>query len=250
MFKIINFIFTIIVEIRQLSTIYLLIVGLIILVIYYIISMYKSKISCIIELVTKYIKQIITLGKSIDKKKICLFISVIINIIKIIINNFNHYIPIINIIKRVINLLMPMINIIKKVMIIIQPYVISLMHVISNKLEKYKLARIIKKDVKRNDKINKNDVNINISTSDIQLLIKLVTDKTINRNVYEKLIRKYNKKRVEKYNIYNNRIHDKNMRKDLDFLETLIKKKLDIDDARLFIVILLYYVKNSPNFQL
>jgi lipopolysaccharide export LptBFGC system permease protein LptF len=144
-------------------------------------------------------------------------------------------------------------------MLIIQPYVISLMHVISNKLEKYKLARIIKKDDKKNDKINRNDDNrndkinrnnVNISTNDIQLLIKLVTDKTINRNVYEKLIRKYNKKRVEKYNIYNNRIHDKNMRKDLDFLETLIKKKLDIDDARLFIVILLYYVKNSPNFQL
>jgi hypothetical protein len=244
MFKIINFIFTIIIEIKQLSTIYLLIVGLIILVIYYIISMYKSKISCIIELVIKYIKQIITLGKSIDKKRLCLFISVIVNILKIVINNFNHYIPIV---KHVINLLMPMINVVKKVMLIVQPYFISLIHVINNKLDKYKLVRIIKKKVKGNDKINRNDVNI--STNDIQLLIKLVTDKTINRNVYEKLIRKYNKKRVEKYNIYNNKIHDKNMRKDLDFLETLIKKKLDINDARLFIVILLYYIKNSPNFQ-
>jgi hypothetical protein len=245
MFKIINFIIVIIIEIRQLSTIYLLIVGLIILVIYYIISMYKSKISCVIELVIKYIKQIIILGKSIDKKRLCLFISVIVNIVKITINNLNHYIPII---KQVINLLMPMINIIKKVMIIIQHYVISLLHIISNKFKKYKLARSIKKDVNGNDKINRKKVNI--STSDIQLLIKLVTDKTINRNVYEKLIRKYNKNRVEKYNIYNNRIHDKNMRKDLDFLETLIKKKLDIDDTKLFIVILLYYVKNSPNFQL
>jgi hypothetical protein len=67
--------------------------------------------------------------------------------------------------------------------------------------------------------------------------------------VYEKLIRKYNKKRVEKYNIYNNRVQYKNIRKDLDFLEILIKKKLNINNVRLFIVILLYYIKNSPNFQ-
>ncbi len=258
MFKIINFIFTIIIEIRQLSTIYLILLCLIILVIYYIISIYKSKMNIIIETV---IKQIITISKNIDKNRLHLFmnscISVIMNILKFIINKCNEIVPIMNILKPIMNILKPIMNILKKCMIItspvvnvLKPYIISLMFIINKKAEKYKLFRIIKnkvnviKNVVKNNKNNK----INITNNDIKLLIKLVSDTTINRNVYDKLIGKYNKNRVEKYNIYNNKINDKNMKKDLDYLETLLKKKLDIIDARLFIVILLYYVKNSPNF--
>ena len=241
MFKIINFIFRIIIEIRQLSTIYLILLCLIILVIYYIISIYKSKMNIIIETV---IKQIITISKNIDKNRLHLFmnscISVIMNILKPIMNILK---PIMNILKKCMFITSPVVNVLK-------PYIISLMFIINKKAEKYKLFRIIKnkvnviKNVVKNNKNNK----VDITNNDIKLLIKLVSDTTINRNVYDKLIGKYNKNRVEKYNIYNNKINDKNMKKDLEYLETLIKKKLDIIDARLFIVILLYYVKNSPNF--
>ena len=150
-----------------------------------------------------------------------------------------------NILKKCMNVFKPITNILK-------PWIISLMTIVNKKAEKYKLVRIIKNKVNIIKNVVKNKVNkidkIEINIDDIKLLIKLVSDKTINRVVYDKLISKYNKNRVEKYNIYNNKIKDKNMRKDLDYLETLIKKKLDITDARLFIVILLYYVKNSPNF--
>ena len=186
------------------------------------------------------IKQIITISKNIDKNRLHLFMNscmlVIMNILK----------PIMNILKKCMFITSPVVNVLK-------PYIISLMFIINKKAEKYKLFRIIKnkvnviKNVVKNNKNNKNN-KVDITNNDIKLLIKLVSDTTINRNVYDKLIGKYNKNRVEKYNIYNNKINDKNMKKDLEYLETLIKKKLDIIDARLFIVILLYYVKNSPNF--
>ena len=163
----------------------------------------------VFENVIKYIKEIFAMGKKINVNKLLCLIKYILNMI-------------IYACKAIIN--------------IVRPLIMSLLLLANSKLGKYKLVTITK------DKL------VNITNDDIKLLIKLVTDKTINKNVYDKLIVKYNKKRIEKYNIYNNKIEDKNIKKNLDFLEKLIIKKLNIDDTKLFIVILLYYIKNSPHF--
>jgi hypothetical protein len=138
--------------------------------------------------------------------------------------------------------LKPLLSILKSVALTLKPLLLKIND---------KLVRIIKNkinDKRKNSKDIGESGNSNIKHNDIKLLIKLVTDKTINKNIYDKLIRKYNKKRVEKYNIYNSKIHDYNIKKDLSLLETLIRKKIDVDNPRMFIVILLYYINNSPYF--
>jgi hypothetical protein len=163
----------------------------------------------VFENVIKYIKEIFAMGKKINVNKLRCLIKYILNMVIVIC-------------KKIIN--------------IVRPTITSLLLLANSKLEKYKLVTI------------KNEKLVTIKNDDIKLLIKLVTDKTINKNVYDKLIVKYNKNRIEKYNIYNNKIEDKNIKKNLDFLEKIIIKKLNIDDTKLFIVILLYYIKNSPHF--
>jgi hypothetical protein len=171
----------------------------------------------VFENVIKYIKEIFAMGKKINVNKLRCLIKYILNMVIVIC-------------KKIIN--------------IVRPTITSLLLLANSKLEKYKLVTI------KNEKLVtiKNEKLVTIKNDDIKLLIKLVTDKTINKNVYDKLIVKYNKNRIEKYNIYNNKIEDKNIKKNLDFLEKIIIKKLNIDDTKLFIVILLYYIKNSPHF--
>ena len=171
----------------------------------------------VFENVIKYIKEIFAMGKKINVNKLLCLIKYILNMI-------------IYACKGIIN--------------IVRPLIMSLLLLANSKLGKYKFVTITKDKLVNITK----DKLVNITNDDIKLLIKLVTDKTINKNVYDKLIVKYNKKRIEKYNIYNNKIEDKNIKKNLDFLEKLIIKKLNIDDTKLFIVILLYYIKNSPHF--
>jgi len=179
----------------------------------------------VFENVIKYIKEIIAMGKKINVNKLLCLIKYIFNMIIIIC-------------KRIIN--------------IVRPTITSLLLLANSRLEKYKLVTIKNEKLVTNTKeklvANTKEKLVTIKNDDIKLLIKLVIDKTINKNVYDKLIVKYNKNRIEKYNIYNNKIEDKNIKKNLDFLEKIIIKKLNIDDTKLFIVILLYYIKNSPHF--
>ena len=76
--------------------------------------------------------------------------SVMMNIIKHMINKCNDNVPIINmlkqimnVIKHIINVFKPIINVIKPIMNAIKPIIISLMTIVNKKAEKYKLFRII-----------------------------------------------------------------------------------------------------------
>ena len=228
----------------------ILIISLFILVIYYIINIYKSKMINMIKSIINKVKPILSKVKPI-LSKVKPILSTINNKYKDILQN--KYINLI--IKNIKNMLQ------NKYTNVIYSLIVSCLQLLINYIKNFKLVRIIinkigllKGNIIKENIINGNTIsnkNYVLNIKDVKLLIKLVLDKTINKKVYNKLIKNNSsnnsRRKIDHYNIYETKIDD-NIKKDLLYLESIIIKRINIANPNTFIVLLLYYINNSKYF--